>query len=344
VTPTSARIVWWTNLPTASVVEYGPGVFSDIATESVLRTQHMMLIGGLTPGATYQYRVGDGTVASGTYNFSTAQRPGISFAFAAVGDFGGGGPGETEVADRIAADTTQFTVTVGDNVYPDAQDPDFATFYSDFDTRLFKQYAQVINRQSFWPSNGNKEYYGDGAHWKVFSLPNNERWYSYDWGDAHVLVLDSEQIITPGSPQYEFAEADLAANQEKTWRIAVIHRPPYSSTSNNSSSQEVQTNLVPLFEQQNVQLVLSGNSHNYERSYPLLGGQPAPRGVTYVVTGGGGNGHNPFTIPQPAWSAFRDGTDYEYMRVSVSPGPPPPKSPTAANENAVPGGCAVEKL
>ena len=319
VTPTSARIVWWTNLPTSSVVEYGPGVFSDIATESVLRTQHMMLIGGLTPGATYQYRVGDGTVASGTYNFSTAQPAGNAFSFAAVGDFGGGGPGETEVADRIAADATQFTLTVGDNVYPDAQDPDFATFYSDYDTRLFKQYAQVINKQSFWPSNGNKEYYGDGAHWKIFALPNNERWYSYDWGDAHVIVLDSEQQLTPGSPQYEFAEADLAANQGKTWRIAVIHRPPYSSTSNNASSQEVQTNFVPLFEQQNVQLVLSGNSHNYERSYPLLGGQPAPRGVTYVVTGGGGNGHNPFTIPQPAWSAFRDGTNYEYMRVSVSP-------------------------
>ena len=31
----------------------------------------MMLIGGLTPGTTYQYRVGDGTMTSGTYSFST---------------------------------------------------------------------------------------------------------------------------------------------------------------------------------------------------------------------------------------------------------------------------------
>ena len=319
VTPTSARIVWWTNVPTTSVVEYGPGGFSDIASESVPRHRHEMLIGGLTPGATYQYRVGNGMTTSSTQSFSTAPEPGTAFSFAAVGDYGGGGAGETDVATRIAAAGTQFTVTVGDNVYPDSQDPDFATFYSDFDARFFRQYAQIINKQSFWPGNGNKEYYGDGAHWRVFSVPNNERWYSYEWGDAHILVLDSEQSYAPGSPQYQFAEADLAESQDKTWRIVVAHRPPYSSTSANSSTEDVQNYLVPLFEQYDVQLVLSGNSHNYERSHPLLGGQPAQGGITYVVTGGGGNGHNLFTISPPAWSAYRNDTDYQFTRVTVSP-------------------------
>ena len=319
VTPTSARIAWWTNIPTASVVEYGLGVLTDSAADPVPRTQHMMLIGGLTPGTAYQYRVGDGTVTSGTFSFSTAAVPGATFSFAAVGDFGGGSRGRPTVANRIATAGTQFTQTVGDNVYPDAQDPDFTTFYSDFDSRFFKQYAQVVNKQSFWPANGNKEYYGDGAHWRMFWLPNNERWYSYDWGDAHILVLDSEQTYTPGSPQYEFASADLSASQDAKFRIVVIHRPPYSSTSNNSNSEGEQTHLVPLFEQQHVQLVLSGNSHNYERSHPLIGGAPAAGGTVYVVTGGGGNGHNPFTIPQPAWSAHRNDSDYQYTRVTVSP-------------------------
>jgi hypothetical protein len=319
VTQTSARLVWWTNFPTPSVVEYGPGVLTEVATDPVLQTRHEMLIGGLTPGAMYQYRVGSGTLTSATYTFFTAAPPGGTFSFAAVGDFGGGSPGESDVANQIAAGGTKFTLTVGDNVYPDSQDPDFANFYSDFDSRLFKQYAQVINTQAFLPANGNKEYYGDGAHWRVFSLPNNERWYSYDWGDAHILVLDSEQSYLPGSPQYQYAQADLAANQDKTWRIVVIHRPPYSSTSANSNSEDEQTYLVPLFQQQKVQLVLSGNSHNYERSHPMIDGAPAAGGVVYVVTGGGGNGHNPFTIPQPAWSAFRNDLDYQHTRLTVSP-------------------------
>ena len=67
-------------------------------------------------------------------------------------------------------------------------------------------------------------------------------------------------------------------------------------------------------------LVLSGNSHNYERSSPLTDGAPASGGITYIVSGAGGNGFNQFTstFPQPAWSAFRESTYYEFAKVSVS--------------------------
>src|SRR4029450_6702353 len=118
----------------------------------------------------------------------------------------------------------------------------------------------------------------------------------------------------------EYANADLSASQDAKFRIVVIHRPPYSSTNANSSSEGAQTYLVPLFEQQHVQLVLSGNSHNYERSHPLIGGTPAAGGTGHVVTVGGGNGHNSFTIdPPPSWSAYRNDDDYQYTRVTVSP-------------------------
>jgi chitodextrinase len=99
-----------------------------------------------------------------------------------------------------------------------------------------------------------------------------------------------------------------------------IQRPPYSSATANSSSQPVLQYLVPLFDQYNVQLVLSGNTHNYERSYPLRGGNVVTSGgTTYVVSGGGGNGFNSFTLAQPAWSAFREASYYEYAKVTVSP-------------------------
>jgi fibronectin type 3 domain-containing protein len=319
ITPSSARVAWWTNLPTASVVQYGAGGLTQTVTDPVQRTQHMMLIGGLTPGTQYQFSAGDGVTMSPTGIFSTASAAGSTFSFAAVGDFGGGSTGEQQVADAIAASGAQFTQTVGDNVYPDAADPDFETFYSDFDSRLFKQYGPAMTTQAFMIGNGNHEYYGDEATWRNFSLPNNERWFSYDWGDAHFTVLDTEQPYSPGTPQYAFASADLAAHQDDTWRIVIIHRPPYSSISNNSSSSGVLADLVPLFEQQHVQLVLAGHSHNYERTYPLIGGTPAEGGVVYVVTGGGGNGHNTFQIPQPSWSAYRNDTDYQYTKVTVSP-------------------------
>ena len=205
----------------------------------------------------------------------TAAAPGQTFSFAAIGDFGGGSGAETQNAANIGAAGTQFIQTLGDNIYPSAglPDPDFTTTYSDFDGRFYKQFEPVVKSQAFFPANGNKEYYGDGAFWDNFPMPgSNHSWYSYDWGDAHILVLDSEQPFGPGSAQYAFAQADLAAHQGSAWRIVAIQRPPYSSTTANSSSVPVKQYLVPLFQSQHVNLVLSGNSHNYERTFPLIDG------------------------------------------------------------------------
>jgi hypothetical protein len=80
--------------------------------------------------------------------------------------------------------------------------------------------------------------------------------------------------------------------------------------------------LLPLFDQYHVALVLSGNSHNYERSKVLNGGaivSVGGAGTTYIVSGAGGNGFNQFTIPAPTWSAFREASYFQYVKVTVSP-------------------------
>ena len=224
---------------------------------------------------------------------------------------------------NIAAAGTQFIQTVGDNVYPSSglPDPDFATTYSDFDARLYDPFREVFQSQAFFPANGNQEYYSDGAFWRNFPMPGgNHSWYSYDWGDAHVLVLDTERPFGPGSEQYAFARADLAGSQDRVWRIVAMQRPPYSSTSEYSSSVAAQRDLVPLFQVGRVGLVLSGNSHNYERTVPLINGEPASRGgITYVVSGGGGNSFNNFTTTQPPRTAYRQDSYYEFVKVTVSP-------------------------
>jgi len=323
VTGRAATVSWWTNIPTKGVVHYGVGSPSGTLNDPSSVQHHAVRLTGLTPGATYRYTVGDGTVTSPQAGFHTAANPGTTFSFAAIGDFGGGSPGEAQNAANIAADGTSFIQTVGDNIYPSsgAPDPDFSTQYSDFDARLFKQFGPALAAQPFFPANGNQEYYSGGKFWQTFPMPGtNHSWYSYDWGDAHILVLDSEQATDPSSAQYAFAQNDLAGHQTARFRIVAIQAPPYSSTSATSSSKPILQNLVPLFERQHVALVLSGNSHNYERSVPLLNGSRAANGVTYIVTGGGGNGHNSFvTNPAPSWSASRDGTRYEFVKVTVSP-------------------------
>ena len=50
----------------------------------------------------------------------------------------------------------------------------------------------------------------------------------------------------------------------------------------------------------------------------MTNGAAAAGGITYVVSGGGGNGFNAFTIAAPAYTAFREATFYEYLKVTVS--------------------------
>jgi fibronectin type 3 domain-containing protein len=319
VTGSSAVISWWTNEPTTGSVTVGGTTVIDPVGST---RHHEIAVTGLPSGTSHSYTVTSGA-ATATGTFRTARPSGQTFSFAMIGDFGGGGGGATENAASIKAAGTDFIQTVGDNVYPSSgpPDPNFATTYSDFDQRFFKPFGPTVKDQAFFPANGNKEYYGDGQWWDAFPMHgSNHSWYSYDWGDAHILVLDTEVPYSPGTEQYAFAEVDLAANQNAKWRIVVTHGPPYSSTSAGSSSDGVRTHLVPLFQARNVHLVASGNSHNYERTYPLIDGDPVTTGgVTYLVTGAGGNGRNTFQMAQPAYSAFRQDAFYQYTKVTVSP-------------------------
>jgi chitodextrinase len=312
-------ISWWSNIATVGSVTIAGRNVTDPAGPL---QHHAVTISGLVGDTSYPYTVTSGSV-TGTGTLRTAATAGQTFSFAAIGDYGGGSPGELQNANNIGTAGTQFIQTLGDNIYPAAglPDPDFSTVYSDFDGRFYKQFNPVIKNQTFFPANGNKEYYGDGAFWNNFPMPgSNHSWYSYDWGNAHILVLDSEMAIDPNSAQFAFAQADLVGHQGNTWRIVAIQRPPYSSSSANSSSVPVRQFLVPLFQTQNVDLVLSGNSHNYERTFPLKNDVPVSSGgITYIVSGGGGNGFNTFQLAQPAYSAFREATFSEFVKVTVSP-------------------------
>lgn len=326
ITASSAVVSWWTNIPTPGAVGYGTTSVSThrVTDPAGVVRHHVVTLTGLGSATRYMYSVTSGTATSSGM-LRTAAKPGQTFSFAAIGDFGGASPGEAQNAANIAAAGTAFVQTLGDNIYPSAglPDPNFSTTYSDFDVRFFKQFGSVVNSQGFFPANGNKEYYGDGEFWAAFPmLGSNHSWYSYNWGDAHVTVIDSEQPYAPGTPQYNFVQADLAGAQSARWRIVADQRPPYSSSTATSSSVAARQYLVPLFDQYHVALVLSGNSHNYERSKVLTGGAVVPvggAGTTYIVSGAGGNGFNQFTIPAPTWSAFREASYFQYVKVTVSP-------------------------
>lgn len=141
--------------------------------------------------------------------------------------------------------------------------------------------------------------------------------YSFDYGDAHWTVLDTNPYADWTDPALRaWLSRDLASARGAAWRFVAFHQPPFHSSDAHSDEQRTRV-LAPLFEEHRVDIVFNGHIHNYQRSYPMRfsgegsGDRPVgpdghvrgrwaldtafdgatrtrPDGVIYVVTGAGG--------------------------------------------------------
>ena len=96
------------------------------------------------------------------------------------------------------------------------------------------------------------------------------QYYSFNYGNAHFLALSTE--MSSSSTQYDFAKADLqkaSQNSNIHWIIVFFHKPMYTSPGGHSADSTIRSKYHPLFDQYNVDIVLFGHNHWYERSYPL---------------------------------------------------------------------------
>ena len=129
----------------------------------------------------------------------------------------------------------------------------------------------------------------------IFSLPQRgesggvasgtEQYYSVDYNNVHVVSLDSQlSARDPAqmSAMRDWLISDLSAN-ELDWTVVIFHHPPYSKGTNHDSDsvpqrgpvdmpqKDMREQFTPLFEAHGVDMVFSGHSHSYERSYYLRG-------------------------------------------------------------------------
>lgn len=277
VTTNSAVVVWETDTPASSQADYGPtAAYGLVVSNTVPITHHALSLTGLSPHALTHYQVSsDGQPLGGDNAFrAAASSAQTTFSFVAFGDTRTDAVAHQSVVDRIVALSPEFVLHTGDMVAD-------GTIAAQWDT-FFAVEQDLLRQTPFFGALGNHER-NSANYIEAFHLPGNERWYSFDYGDAHLVALqiDGYGDYAPGSAQYTWLENDLAAT-DRHWKIVFFHIPPYSAGThgNDSAVLDVRDKLVPLLEQYDVDLVLNGHDHDYERS---VAGD-----ITYIVTGGGG--------------------------------------------------------
>ena len=150
------------------------------------------------------------------------------------------------------------------------------------------------------PAVGDHEYGTTGAapYWNYFGVAAGETgkgWYSYDRGDWHIVVLNSNcsQVggCAAGSEQYEWLQDDLEENADSCVG-AYFHHPRFSAGGMHGDIPRTEP-FWDLLYQYRAEFVLGGNDHNYQRFAPQTptGELDRARGVRQFVVGTGGTQH-----------------------------------------------------
>lgn len=300
---TATVVSWKTAEPSTGTVAYTTaGEEVRTVVDPAVAALHHVRLTNLTAGTTYSYSVAAGDVRSQECRFMTAGSG--SFTFAVYSDTRGQIPLFTQmerhklVADRIAREENlSFVIHCGD----------FVTFGNDLAewNEYFGAARNMLANTTLVPTLGNHE--GNRTpYYDTFGVPE---WYSFDWGDARIIVLDSNDWAK-GRLDEETAWLEDKLQQNETWKFVAFHHPVYSSNDRNwGGNQLLRLTWTPLFDRYNVTAVFNGHTHAYEH-YSV-------NDTEYFVVPCGGEELFNLSSERPA--GFRTSLEHTlaYLRVTV---------------------------
>lgn len=273
-TQNGITVCWVSDTETEGSVACVPEKTKDakpsVTKETAKTRYHRVKLTGLKPYTRYTYTVScEGAEKKGS--FITAAGPKQPFHFAAYGDNRTQPARHAEVLVQMLKSHPDFVLQTGDQVANGANESQWKEFFT---------IAEPMLRQTtYYPSLGNHEAHG-APYFRYFAVPNQ---YSFDYGNAHFVALDSDAPDSEWKTQEEFLRKDLAAHRSATWRVVYFHHTVHTCVSiggRRERSVGLRQKLEPIFKQYDVQLVVNGHDHNYQHHFA--------EGIHYLVTGGGG--------------------------------------------------------
>ena len=245
------------------------------------RYSHQVAVTDLEPGTAYIYRVGDSAADlwSAPCSFLTDDRD-DRFSFLAIADVQASGTedflhsAQTLRSAMSLLPEAEFTVNLGDYVNDNTNE--------EWDA-YFEAFAFANNTQTGVPVAGNHDgnitnKFNTNCFQNTFCLDRSANralegvYYSFDYGNAHFAVLNSNDMYPMSQAQKNWLINDMT-NSGAAWKILLLHRSLYSAGKNiNKPDTIIQRNmLLPLIDRLDIDLVLSGHDHMYLRTGQMYG-------------------------------------------------------------------------
>ena len=270
--------------------------------EKVDEYAHKAAMTGLDYSTTYAYRVGDADadIWSEVGHLTTRDENSGAFSFIYMSD--------TQVGE--SANTTPYTFMQNALKGALTATPDAAFLVLGGDIVQSSKYlhlwrsqlngnASVLMNLPTMPVTGNHDaIYSVGGQYEIYKhfhldypAENNVfeygAFYSYNYGDVHFVVLNTDCFNNSGGAldetQLAWLQADLAANT-RPWTVAIMHRPMFAIRQ--MAEQPNREQLLKLFNDAGVDLVIQAHEHVYMRSYPIDGAETVDTNPTTVTKDG----------------------------------------------------------
>lgn len=281
-TQTSVTIMWETELPSDSKVDYGlTADYGFSVSDTSLATIHEITLNDLTPETTYHYSIISGEQRTNDLSFMTAVNKNSSFRFMVISD--------TQTNYEISSthydhmfDRDPFFILHGGDIVGNGPT------YAEWKEQLFDPIRKLGHYVPLFAAIGNHE---RDSHWfyDYVSYPNTENNYSFTYGNAFFLVLDTNndsfEFVGGEIRDWFLNEINSDECKNATWRFAIHHQPAWTEGGGSSCDYNgtalIRETIVPPLQEAGFHFVFNGHVHGYEKGY---------LSPTYFITAGGGGG------------------------------------------------------
>jgi len=268
---------------------------------------HTVLLSDLIPETKYYYKVGCDLGWSTEYSFCTRNND-----VCVIGDF--------ELNQKVTLTKTlrenfphfDWVIHAGDVTYAKGNQKMWDEVSRVFQPVTAEKPIMITvgnheNEKPFRPGNGF------AAFINRFKMPR-DFWFSYDRGYVHFVFISTEHHLDPASEQAKWLEDDFtkanAHRDQVPWIIVVAHKPYYSTNISsgylrNKKYLKVKNALESVLYKHQVDVVINGHLHAYERTYPIYQDKLTNTGPVYIIVGTAGAHLDHNWGPPQDFSAYR---------------------------------------
>ncbi len=163
--------------------------------------------------------------------------------------------------DNILAQRPELIITTGDQV---KESPSASCW--------IKMSKPIIDKMKIAIGNHDAEFaniYKQIINYHHLKSP----YYSHNFKNIHFISVSTEHPFEMGSKQYEFIKNDLeiaSNNSSIDWIVVHQHKPLYSTNQDKLEAEQLRDIYQQLFQEYDVDLVISSHNQYYERTYPIL--------------------------------------------------------------------------